>query len=189
MENKIIYFKNMLYKVISDDNVVLSIRNLKQDDEIAVNNNIACVSYTNILNYTHFTSEICKKKPVKKINKIDQMNNITIINNINDVYLIYYEECKKTQLLYDYSTSDFKNNKDQLRSNSFLYTTIWGICTQLQNTTERNKINVRDNLHGNLFDYFSVEDKNKLQEDIKFLNLENCYNDIIEFYSNYKKII
>ena len=176
----------MLYKVINDDDSILSLRNLKQDDEIKINNNIACVSYTNILHYTHFTSEISKKKPIKKINKFEQMDNITIINDINDVYLIYYEECKKTKLLYDYNTSDFKNNKDQLRSNSFLYTTIWGICTQLQ-TTERNNINVRDNLHGNLVDYFSVGDKDKLKEDIKFLNLENCYNDIIEFYKNYKK--
>ena len=150
----------MLYKVINDNDIILSLRNLKQDDEIKINMNIAYVSYTNILNYTHFTSEISKKKPVKKINKFEQMDNITIINDINDVYLIYYEECKKTKLLYDYNTSDFKNNKDQLRNNSFLYSTIWGICTQLH-TTEINKINVRDNLHVHLIDYFRVGDKDK----------------------------
>ena len=171
----------MLYKVINDDDIVLSLRNLKQDDEIKINENIACVSYTNILYYKHFTSEICKKKPVKKINKFEQMNNITIIDDINDVYLMSYEESKKTKLLYDYSTSDFKNNKDQLRSNSFLYTTIWGIWTQL-NTTDINKINVRDNLYNHLINYFKVGDKDKLQEDITLLKLENRYN-------NYKKII
>ena len=57
----------MLYKVINDDDIILSLRNLKQDDEIKINMNIAYVSYTNILNYTHFTSEISKKKPVKKL--------------------------------------------------------------------------------------------------------------------------
>ena len=91
LENKIIYYKNYIYKINSIDNKYYYLNKLIKDNELGVENDYKKILDFPNIKLVHFENKIDDKKQIKI--KINLLTDFKIIDDIKNYYL-YNDELK-----------------------------------------------------------------------------------------------